>query len=92
MLESSLSSLVEKNIKGSVLSIKHLPFQKPLKQIKFLISGLEMSKGLNFTELETELYDLVKEEDLYWLQNDAKFRAVQQNVTYKQFDSLVKVK
>jgi hypothetical protein len=33
---------------------------------------------------------LLVEDQLYWTQNDAKFRAVAQNVSYEQFEEIGK--
>ncbi len=43
-------------------------------------------------ELERNLAAMLSEDDLYWLRNDAKFRAVEQTDNYQEFDNFVKVK
>ena len=49
------------------------------------------SKNLDFDQLEAELTGLAQEESLYWLRNDAKFRAVQNTSSYEEFQNIVKV-
>jgi len=41
--------------------------------------------SINFDKLENEVDEAMKAENLYWLQNDAKFRAVKQKGTYEEF-------
>jgi len=38
--------------------------------------------------LEEEMQRLVVQDESYWRQNDAKFRAVAQNVSYDQFEEI----
>ena len=45
----------------------------------------------DFDQLEAELGQLVGEESLYWLRNDAKFRAAQNTSSYEEFQNIVKV-
>lgn len=41
---------------------------------------------VDFDKLETELNDALEQEQRYWKENDAKFRAVDQRVaTYEEF-------
>lgn len=40
---------------------------------------------INFDKLETGVHNAMKADDLYWLQNDAKFRAVKQQGSYDDF-------
>ena len=49
------------------------------------------SANLDLSALEAELNSLVAEEDLYWTQNAAKFRAVEQTASYDEFQNIVKV-
>ena len=43
-------------------------------------------KNFNFDKLEKELQDVVSQEKQYWLENDAKIRAVKQGVpSYDDF-------
>lgn len=47
-------------------------------------------KAINFDELEKELQGVIDSETLYWQQNDAKFRAVEQGVpSYEHFRQMV---
>ena len=43
-------------------------------------------------ELEVELERILADDDLYWVRNDAKFRAVAQTRTYEEFQNFVKVR
>ncbi|KAF6028569.1 CCDC103 [Bugula neritina] len=45
--------------------------------------------SINFDKLENEVDEAMKAENLYWLQNDAKFRAVKQKGTYEEFKEIV---
>ncbi|XP_026275945.1 coiled-coil domain-containing protein 103 [Frankliniella occidentalis] len=48
-------------------------------------------KDIDFTELERELEAAIDQDTRYWLQNDAKIRAVNQRVaTYDEFRDIVK--
>ena len=38
--------------------------------------------------LEQEMASLLVQDETYWRQNDAKFRAVAQNVSYEQFEEI----
>jgi coiled-coil domain-containing protein 103 len=38
--------------------------------------------------LEQEMASMLVQDEAYWRQNDAKFRAVAQNVTYEQFEEI----
>ena len=49
------------------------------------------SVNVDLGALEAELNSLVAEEDLYWTQNAAKFRAVEQTASYDEFQNIVKV-
>ena len=49
------------------------------------------SANLDLGALEAELNSLVAEEDLYWTQNAAKFRAAEQTASYDEFQNIVKV-
>ena len=41
-------------------------------------------------QVETELNTMLEQDNRYWRENDAKFRAVAQNATYEQFEDIVK--
>lgn len=43
------------------------------------------SDDINFDRLASGAQRAMKDEDLYWLRNDAKFRAVKQRGTYDEF-------
>ena len=40
--------------------------------------------------MESELNSVLEQDSRYWTENDAKFRAVAQNVSYEQFEEIVK--
>ena len=40
--------------------------------------------------IESELNSVLEQDSKYWRENDAKFRAVAQNVSYEQFEEIVK--
>jgi hypothetical protein len=46
---------------------------------------------MDLDRLEKELNGMLVEQDLYWLRNDAKLRAVEQTSSYEQFQNIVKV-
>ena len=46
---------------------------------------------MDFSKLEEELNGLIEADNLYWVRNDAKFRAARQNVSYEEFEQIVKV-
>ena len=46
---------------------------------------------MDFSKLEKELSGLMRKDDTYWRENDAKFRAAKQMATYEEFESIVKV-
>lgn len=49
-----------------------------------------LKKSINFKALENELDEALKADELYKLQNDAKFRAIEQRVpTYDHFSDMV---
>uniref|UniRef100_A0A0K2UNK0 Dynein attachment factor N-terminal domain-containing protein n=1 Tax=Lepeophtheirus salmonis TaxID=72036 RepID=A0A0K2UNK0_LEPSM len=48
-----------------------------------------MSK-LDFEELHKDLLKLIDEDSLYWIRNEAKFRATRQGCTFEEFDAIVK--
>ena len=52
---------------------------------------IELISKMDFDQLEHELNGMVAADNLYWERNDAKFRAAKQNVTYEQFEQIVKV-
>ena len=52
---------------------------------------IELTSKMDFDQLEHELNGMVAADNLYWDRNDAKFRAAKQNVTYEQFEQIVKV-
>ena len=54
-------------------------------------SAAAASANVDLGALEAELNSLVAEEDLYWTQNAAKFRAVEQTASYDEFQNIVKV-
>jgi len=41
-------------------------------------------------QMECELNNMLVQDNRYWRENDAKFRAVAQNATYEQFEDIVK--
>lgn len=41
--------------------------------------------NVDFDKLETGVHRAMEAENLYWLQNDAKFRAVKQKGSYDEF-------
>ena len=41
--------------------------------------------AINFDKLESSVHNAMEAENLYWLQNDAKFRAVKQKGSYEEF-------
>lgn len=48
-------------------------------------------KPIDYESLEDELYDAMRADALYKLQNDAKIRAIEQRVpTYDQFKDMVR--
>eukprot|EP00088_Acartia_fossae_P002243 TRINITY_DN10891_c0_g2_i1.p1 TRINITY_DN10891_c0_g2~~TRINITY_DN10891_c0_g2_i1.p1 ORF type:complete len:283 (+),score=67.43 TRINITY_DN10891_c0_g2_i1:34-882(+) len=49
-----------------------------------------MTSVRELESLQNELSKVVKHDETYWRQNDAKFRAVAQNATYDQFEEIVK--
>ena len=49
-----------------------------------------MDSALDLKNLEKELTTLVAEDDLYWLRNDQKLRAIGNTKSYEEFDALVK--
>ena len=52
---------------------------------------MEFTSKMDFDKLEHELNGMVAADNLYWERNDAKFRAAKQNVSYEQFEQIVKV-
>ena len=46
---------------------------------------------MDFNELEKELFGVMRKDDKYWRENDAKFRAAKQMATYEEFENIVKV-
>ena len=49
-----------------------------------------MSSIHELENLEREMSRVLVSDEKYWRENDAKFRAVAQNVTYEQFEDIVK--
>ena len=47
--------------------------------------------GMDVDKLEKELVTMVEDDNLYWLRNDAKFRAAKEHVSYDEFEQRVKV-
>lgn len=66
-----------------------------LKNTFKAIYPIEMSKlrsPINYKNMEVELLEALRADELYKLQNDAKLRAVEQKVpTYEDFRQLVSV-
>ena len=50
-----------------------------------------MLTGMDVDKLEKELVTMVEDDNLYWLRNDAKFRAAKEHVSYDEFEQRVKV-
>lgn len=49
-----------------------------------------LNEKINYKALEEELHQAIKDDELYQLQNNAKFRAIEQKVpTYKDFQEMV---
>ena len=46
---------------------------------------------MDVEKLEKELVSMVEDDKLYWLRNDAKFRAAKDQVSYDEFEQRVKV-
>ena len=46
---------------------------------------------MDVDKLEKELVTMVEDDKLYWLRNDAKFRAAKDQVSYDEFEQRVKV-
>ena len=46
---------------------------------------------MDVEKLEKELVTMVEDDKLYWLRNDAKFRAAKDQVSYDEFEQRVKV-
>ncbi len=49
-----------------------------------------MSNVRELESLHNDLSKVIKNDEVYWRQNDAKFRALAQNATYDQFEEIVK--
>ena len=49
-----------------------------------------MSNVRELESLHNDLSKVIKNDEAYWRQNDAKFRALAQNATYDQFEEIVK--
>ncbi len=49
-----------------------------------------MSNVRELESLHNDLSKVLKNDEAYWRQNDAKFRALAQNATYDQFEEIVK--
>ena len=49
-----------------------------------------MSNVRELESLHNDLSKVIKSDEVYWRQNDAKFRALAQNATYDQFEEIVK--
>ena len=47
--------------------------------------------GMDFDKLEAQLKTKMVQDDRYWRENDAKFRAAKQMATYEEFVDIVKV-
>ena len=46
---------------------------------------------MDFDKLEAQLKTKMDQDDRYWRENDAKFRAAKQMATYEEFVDIVKV-
>lgn len=51
---------------------------------------IQESHSVTLDRLESELNSVLEQDTRYWTENDAKFRAVAQNVSYEQFEEIVK--
>ena len=51
---------------------------------------IQDSHSATLDRLESELNTVLEQDTRYWTENDAKFRAVAQNVSYEQFEEIVK--
>ena len=51
---------------------------------------IQESHSETLDRLESELNTVLEQDNRYWTENDAKFRAVAQNVSYEQFEEIVK--
>ena len=51
---------------------------------------IQESHSATLDRLESELNSVLEQDSRYWTENDAKFRAVAQNVSYEQFEEIVK--
>lgn len=51
---------------------------------------IQESHSATLDRLESELNSVLEQDNRYWTENDAKFRAVAQNVSYEQFEEIVK--
>ena len=47
---------------------------------------------MDLENLEDELVAMVQQDKLYWIRNDAKFRAASQHASFDDFEKIVKVK
>ena len=51
---------------------------------------IQKSHTATLDKIESELNSVLDQDNRYWRENDAKFRAVAQNVSYEQFEEIVK--
>ena len=51
---------------------------------------IHKSHTATLDQIESELNSVLDQDNRYWRENDAKFRAVAQNVSYEQFEEIVK--
>ena len=51
---------------------------------------IQESHSATLDRLESELNSVLEQDSRYWTENDAKFRAVAQNVSFEQFEEIVK--
>ena len=51
---------------------------------------IHKSHTATLDKIESELNSVLDQDNRYWRENDAKFRAVAQNVSYEQFEEIVK--
>ncbi len=63
-----------------------------MRQIRRAVSLLfqSMCEMHELERLEEEMAGMLAQDQVYWTQNDAKFRAVAQNVSYEQFEEIGK--
>jgi hypothetical protein len=81
---SVIATRVRKNFDFCLYWSDVLPFAP--KERKVLCC--RMCEMRELESLEQEMKNLLVQDESYWRQNDAKFRAVAQNVSYDQFEEI----